>query len=272
MINKDNKIGFIGAGNMASALISGLVNARKNPNSIMASSPEDNHLESLSSEFGILTTKNNVEIAENCEIILLAVKPHIIEEVLKGIASYIKPNKHLIISIAAGVKIEDIQALLSIEQKIIRAMPNTPASIQRGVTALCNNSQTDLVDKNVAEEIFKSVSVTCWLQEDSLDQYTALIGSGPAYVFYFIEAMLEASKDLNLEGEDIKNLLIEMIIGSSELAKMSSDEPSILRKKVTSPGGVTERAIEIFEEKKIKQSILTAIKEATQRSIKLGNK
>ena len=271
MINKDNKIGFIGAGNMASALISGLVNAQKNPNSIMASSPEDNHLESLSSELGILTTKNNAEIAESCEIILLAVKPHIIKEVLKDISSYIKPNKHLIISIAAGIKIEDIQALLNVEQKIIRAMPNTPASIRRGVTALCNNSQTDLMDKNVAEEIFKSVGVTCWLQEDSLDQYTALIGSGPAYVFYFIEAMLEASKDLNLD-EDIKNLLIEMIIGSSELAKMSSEEPGILRKKVTSPGGVTERAIEIFEEKKIKQSILTAIKEATQRSIKLGNK
>ena len=124
----------------------------------------------------------------------------------------------------------------------------------------------------LAEEIFKSAGVTCWLEEKSLDQYTALIGSGPAYVFYVIEALMEASKGLDIKEEDIKRLLIDMIIGSSELAKISEDEPSILRKKVTSPGGVTQRAIEVLEENKTKETIINAIKEATKRSIDLGNK
>ena len=272
MINKNKKIGFIGAGNMATALISGLVNSGKDSSTIMASSPEQAQLETVSSKFGISTSNNNKEVAKNCSTILLAVKPNIIEEVLNDIAPFIESDKHLIISIAAGVIIDDIQTPLGGRQRIIRAMPNTPASIQKGVTALCRNSHASTLDTKLAEEIFKSAGVTCWLEEKSLDQYTALIGSGPAYVFYVIEALMEASKGLDIKEEDIKRLLIDMIIGSSELAKISEDEPGILRNKVTSPGGVTQRAIEVLEENKTKEAIVNAIKEATKRSIDLGNK
>jgi pyrroline-5-carboxylate reductase len=151
-------------------------------------------------------------------------------------------------------------------------MPNTPASIGKGVTALCSNKNSSEEDLRVSRDIFESVGVTCLLEEKSFDLYTSLIGSGPAYIFYLVEALLESSKELNFEENEIKNLLLNMIIGSAELAKQSADSPETLRKKVTSPGGVTERALEVFEEEELKSTVIKAIKEATIRSIELGDK
>ncbi len=272
MNNEDTVIGFIGAGNMATALISGLIIGGLDPKKIIASSPEEEHLELLSKEFGIRTSEDNKEIIEISNTVILAVKPNIIRSVLTQLSDLISPQKHLIISIAAGVMIQDIQEPLGPNQRIVRAMPNTPASIQRGVTALCQNDCSTLADKELTEYVFKSVSSICWLKESSLDLYTALIGSGPAYIFYIIEALLEASKDLDYDKNKLKDLIIEMIVGSAELAKQSSDAPHILRKKVTSPGGVTEKALEVFKKNKIKDSIVDAINQAKERSIDLGGK
>ena len=122
-----------------------------------------------------------------------------------------------------------------------------------------------------AENLFNSVGTTCWLKESSLDLYTALIGSGPAYIFYLIESLLESSKELELDQNTKKNLIAEMIIGSAQLAKLSADSPTILRQKVTSPAGVTQKALEVFEKEGIKESIMLAIKEAKKRSEELGN-
>ena len=267
-----NDIGFIGAGNMASALIAGLINGGLDPKEIIASSPEDSHLLALDTEFGIKTTKDNLEIGRNCNTIVIAVKPHIVNSVLNELSDLINAKQHLIISIAAGIRIKDIQKHLKGSQRIVRAMPNTPASIGKGVSALCASGNCSDEDLKTSKGIFESVGATCVLEEKSFDLYTSLIGSGPAYIFYLVEALMESSKELNFEESEIKNLLLDMIIGSAELAKQSSDSPDTLRKKVTSPGGVTERALEVFEEKKLKSTIQKAMKAATKRSIELGDK
>ena len=213
-----------------------------------------------------------MEIGRNCKTVVIAVKPHIVNSVLNELSELINSEHHLIISIAAGIKINDIQKQLKGDQRIIRAMPNTPASIGKGVTAICANENSSDEDLKTSKGIFESVGVTCLLEEKSLDLYTSLIGSGPAYIFYLVEALMESSKELNFEESEIKNLLLDMIIGSAELAKQSSDSPATLRKKVTSPGGVTERALEVFEEEKLKSIVQKAMKEATERSIELGDK
>jgi len=267
----NNIIGFIGAGNMASALISGLINSGHNPRDLMASSPEDDHLDSIKQSFNIAVTKENGEIFNKCNTIIFAVKPNILGGVLQKYSNQISFTNHLLISIAAGVLIKKIELSLNKNQRIIRAMPNTPASIKSAVTALCKNTNANKDDKSLAENIFSSVGTTCWLDENSMDLYTALIGSGPAYIFYIIESLLATSAELGFDKTTTKRILADMIIGSAKLAKQSKDSPEILREKVTSPGGVTQRALEIFEENNIKKSIILAITEAKKRSKELGN-
>ncbi|MDG2060711.1 MAG: pyrroline-5-carboxylate reductase [SAR86 cluster bacterium] len=266
-----SNIGFIGAGNMASALVSGLINSGHDPKNLMASSPEPEHLENMRDSFEILTSNDNIDIFDSCDTVVLAVKPHNISDVLRSISQVVSKERHLLISIVAGVLIKDIEANLTNEQRIIRAMPNTPASIKLAVSALSFNSEVSPNDKKIAENLFNSVGTTCWLKESSLDLYTALIGSGPAYIFYLIESLLESSKELELDQNTTKNLIAEMIIGSAQLAKLSADSPTILRQKVTSPAGVTQKALEVFEKEGIKESIMLAIKEAKKRSEELGN-
>ena len=151
-------------------------------------------------------------------------------------------------------------------------MPNTPASLRKGVTALTKNNLIDSEDKKKAEKIFGAVGVTCWLKEDSFDLFTALISSGPAYIFYLIEAFQGAAKELNLEENLTKKLIVEMIKGSATLAGESEDNPSLLREKVTSPGGVTEKALEILNEKRVNQHFVEAILEGASKSKSLGEK
>ena len=185
-----NDIGFIGAGNMAGALIAGLINGGLDPKEIIASSPEDSHLLALNMEFGIKTTKDNLEIGRNCNTIVIAVKPHIVNSVLNELSDLINAKQHLIISIAAGIRIKDIQKHLKGGQRIVRAMPNTPASIGKGVSALCANENCSDEDLKISRGVFESVGATCVLVEKSLDLYTSLIGSGPAYIFYLVEALM----------------------------------------------------------------------------------
>ena len=201
---------------------------------------------------------------------VLAVKPNVINSVLKESKFSINKNNNLLISIVAGCTINSIQAEVGKEVKIIRAMPNTPASIGMGVSALTNNHLVTLEDKVRAENIFNSVGISCWLKETSFDLYTALIGSGPAYVFYLIEALQLSAEKLGLDKDLSKTLIIEMITGSAILAKESKLSPSSLRKKVTSPGGVTEKALQILNENKVDKSLIKAILEGENKSKALG--
>ena len=172
----------------------------------------------------------------------------------------------------AGLEIKSIQAMIGPERKIIRAMPNTPASLGMGASAFTHNNLINEKDEKEAEKIFDSVGITCWLEEKFFDLFTALFGSGPAYVFYLIEALQESAQKIELPDNLIKNLIIQMIKGSASLAERSEDSPSELREKVTSPGGVTERALEILNERKVKQHLVEAILEGASRSKHLGGR
>ena len=149
-------------------------------------------------------------------------------------------------------------------------MPNTPTSISKGVTALCTNKAATDDDKQNAEELFSSVGEVVHIQEKEMDLYTALIGSGPAYIFYLIEALLESSSKIEIDEKTKKNMIASMIAGSAELALISESSPAQLRKEVTSPGGVTQRAIEEFDTNGLKRTILEAIEEAAKKSKELG--
>ena len=194
MNNIKETIGFIGAGNMATALISGLINSDQSASKIIASSPEQEHLEKLSKDFGIKTTNNNLEIVDNADIVILAVKPNILQAVIDEIKDVATDKDILIISIAAGVKIEKIESQLGSPMRVIRAMPNTPASIMEGVTAICANSNAQSNDIENAKLLFECVGKIAHINEKDIDIFTALIGSGPAYVFYLIESLLDSSQ------------------------------------------------------------------------------
>ena len=270
MNNKN--IGFIGAGNMASALIGGLIDSGKDVTNIIASSPEKDHLDRLKKSFNIKTTHKNEEIIQLSEIVILAVKPNVVEPVLLEIKDLLLQRNPLLISIAAGIQINSLEQLLKPEYRIIRAMPNTPASIKEGVTAISPNQFVTEEDIDDAKEMFSSVGSVAEIKENNIDIYTALIGSGPAYVFYLIESLLESSANLELTDTEKTILLASMISGSANLAKNSEDSPEELRKKVTSPGGVTQSAIEEFESRGLKKIIKESMKVAEKKSIDLGNK
>lgn len=270
MINKLSNIGFIGAGNMATAIISGLVQKNYPNSKIFVSSPEQDHLDKLKSDFSVNVYKDNKEVATRTSTLILAVKPNVIQKVLEDLKSIISDKNQLLISIVAGYKMCSIECKLKNEARIVRVMPNTPASIGLGVSALTANELATEMDKELSESIFSSIGITCWLEEKAFDLFTALIGSGPAYVFYLIEALQEVAKGLDLEEAETRKLITEMIKGSSVLAKKSKDSPSLLREKVTSPGGVTEKALEILNNKLVNESFKEAITEATKRSRALG--
>jgi len=270
MKNIKETIGLIGAGNMATALISGLINSDQSASKIIASSPEQEHLEKLSKDFGIKTTNNNLEVVDIADIVILAVKPNIVQAVIDEIKGVASDKDILIISIAAGVKIEKIESQLGSPMRVIRAMPNTPASIMEGVTAICANSNAQSSDIENAKLLFECVGKIAHINEKDIDIFTALIGSGPAYVFYLIESLLESSKNLHLSAQEKKNLLASMISGAANLVLNSDDSPNVLRKKVTSPGGVTQTAIEEFETEGLKEIIIKSMIAAEKKSIELG--
>ena len=267
-----NNIGFIGAGNMATALISGLIESGFENKKIFSSSPEESHLKKLREDFSINVSSKNQVVFQSASTVVFAVKPNVINEVIKEMSGLLLELKPLLISIVAGFQISEIEKEIGSRHKIIRAMPNTPASVGMGVTALTSNDLIVSEDKKKAEAIFGAVGTTCWLAEESFDLFTSLISSGPAYIFYLIEAFIEAAKDLGLKENLTKKLIVEMIKGSATLAGESEDTPSVLRKKVTSPGGVTERALEILKEKKVNEHFIEAILQGAFRSKSLGKK
>ena len=264
------KIGFIGAGNMASALINGLVNSNHDPKKIIASSPEEEHLLKLSSGLGVKTTQDNLSVVKTSDIVILAIKPNIIEAVLSEIKEEVKKKDILILSIAAGVKMAKIESILGNTTRIFRAMPNTPASIMMGVTAISGNKSASSEDREKAKLLFECVGKVTEVKEDEIDIFTALIGSGPAYVFYLIESLLSSSSKFSLPEEEKVKLISSMIEGAAKLVSISEDSPEILRNKVTSPGGVTQKAIEEFEKHKLKQIIEKSMESAEKRSVELG--
>ena len=265
------KIGFIGGGNMASSLIGGLISDGYPPALLHASDPGEDKRNKLKTLFDIHTQKSNTDLVNAVDIIVLAVKPQKLELVCSGIKNAIENSNKLVISIAAGINTTSIGAWLGKSTPIIRAMPNTPALIGCGASALFANDRVNEIQKEQAESILRAVGVTTWvLSEEHIDIVTALSGSGPAYFFYFMEQLQNTAMNLGLPEDTAKLLTLQTALGAAKMALESNMDLQTLRKGVTSPGGTTERALSIFQAENFSACIEKAVTGATDRAKELS--
>jgi pyrroline-5-carboxylate reductase len=266
-------ITFIGGGNMAQAIIGGLLRSRKTPAaSLQVVDPDPHASQRLAHNYpGIGCYQDAHGVIRDADIILLAVKPQQVKAAMKQLK--IETNAHLIISIAAGIPLKALGQWSSGYSRCVRAMPNTPALIGEGITALYALPQhVTESDRQSADTILSSVGKTLWVSdEDEMNTVTAISGSGPAYVFLFMEAIEQAAAELNLPKNIAHELVLQTFIGASKLAVESDDALAVLRKRVTSKGGTTEAALNSLEHTQVKQSIISAVKAAAERSRELGN-
>lgn len=266
----ESKVVFIGAGNMAEAIVSGMVAANFcAPEKIIMTDVRPERLAELESEYGVSTSTDN-SVVKNAEIVLLAVKPQVMSEVLAGIAPVLR-KETLIISIAAGIPTAKIEALLGGKRRVVRVMPNTPALVGQGASALATGENADEADLEVAESILGCVGVTVRVEEKEIDAVTALSGSGPAYVFYLLEGMLAAAEKMGLDSETARKLALQTVTGSARLMADSGEPADVLRAKVTSKGGTTAAAVQVLDQADVKGSIVEALLAAQKRSVELSN-
>ncbi|HZV63035.1 MAG TPA: pyrroline-5-carboxylate reductase [Methylophilaceae bacterium] len=263
------KISFIGGGNMARALIQGLRLNGFSMADVQVIEPDGDKRAALQRDFGIPTSEN-LPNAANADIIVLAVKPQQMRDVSIFLSSLLQ--KQLIISIAAGIRTRDLARWLGGYENIVRVMPNTPAQIQAGISALFAMPVVTQAQHIQAENIMKAVGEIIWLEdEQQMDAVTAISGSGPAYVFYFMEALLQAGAELGLSPEQARVLCMQTMRGASSLAAASPEDPAELRVQVTSKGGTTEQAVMAMEAAGVKSAIVKAAKAAAERSRELGD-
>ncbi|CAG0969572.1 pyrroline-5-carboxylate reductase [Gammaproteobacteria bacterium] len=268
---KQQTLGFIGAGNMAGSLIAGLWADGYDPAKIWASDPDAEKLDSLAVRFGINTTANNLAVVENSQLLVLAVKPQALREVASGLATTVQRCKPLVVSLAAGVTEASIDRWLGGGNDIVRCMPNTPALVKTGATALHGNENISDEQRSRAEAVLRSVGLVVWVErEELLDAVTALSGSGPAYFFLFMEAMEDAAVKLGLEPPTARLLTQQTALGAARLAIEAAESPAELRRKVTSPGGTTERAVAVFENAGLRSLVLDAMRAAENRAVEMS--
>lgn len=265
------KIAFIGAGNMATALISGLISDGFDPKKLWASDPEDKHLNYLEQEFKINTCCDNKVAVNNSDIVVLCIKPQIMKNICEEIADAVSTYQSTVVSIAAGIRVENLGKWLGEKTPLVRAMPNTPALIKTGATGLYANNFVEDSKKSIAEKIMRAVGVVLWLdQEKEMDYVTALSGSGPAYFFRIMEAMEKSAIELGLSTEAAHVLTLQTALGASKLAMESSESLETLREKVTSPGGTTEKGLAVMEDMKIEKIIQETLSAASIRAEELA--
>lgn len=262
------KIGFIGSGNMAEAIISGMIKSNFSNSDIFILDVNLDRIKYMLEKYNVSTTEAG-KFFEETDIIVLAVKPQIIDKVLSSYKNYIK-KEHLLISIAAGITIDKILSL-SPSEKIVRVMPNAPALISMGISALTYKSKliTDNEKKQV-ESLMKSIGEFVWLEENQMDAVTALSGSGPAYVYRFIDAMIDSGVLIGLNRDLARKLVLETVLGSTMMLKYSELSPKELESQVTSPGGTTIHGLVSLEKNNFSPSIKEGIKAAYERSVELG--
>ncbi|MDP3049342.1 MAG: pyrroline-5-carboxylate reductase [Thermodesulfovibrionales bacterium] len=264
------KIGFIGGGNMAEALIKGMIqDSRFKIQDIFVSEPRDDRREYLEQTYGVRTTNSNKDIASSCNIIILAVKPQIMGQVLEEIKSAVTDDK-TVVSIAAGITLSYLQSKLN-TKKLIRVMPNTPALVHEAMSVMSLCECFSDKDINPVREIFMSIGKVLTLPEKYMNAVTALSGSGPAFIAFFIEAMVEGGVKSGLSKENASELAIQTLLGTARLLETGMP-PEKLREMVTSPGGTTAAGLKVFEEKGFKNIVLSAIDTAVKRAEELGRK
>jgi pyrroline-5-carboxylate reductase len=268
---KDKRLAIIGAGNMAEALLKGLLQADVvTPQNVVATGPRQERLDDLTARFGIQTTRNNSEAVALADIVLLSVKPQILDRVLSEIAAALPPQA-LIISVAAGVPIDAIAARLNPHAKICRSMPNTPARVGAGATAIAGGTYVDENDMACVQEIFKAVGFVTQVDETQLDAVTGLSGSGPAYVFMIIEALADAGVKVGLPRYKALALAAQTVLGSAKLLIETGEHPGVLKDSVTSPGGTAIAGLHTLEEGGLRTTLINAVVAASKRAQELGD-
>ncbi len=265
------KIAFIGAGAMAEALISGMVAQHiiESKNIFVTNKSNEAKLANLSEKYGVHGTRSVQETMEDADIVVLAVKPKDILSTMQSIQEYIT-TEMFFISVAAGVHTGSLEGIVAKKVAIVRAMPNTSATVGKSATAICTNEYVTTDQRQAAIDLFETVGSVVVVKEDQLDAVTGLSGSGPAYLYYLVEAMEKAAVNLGLEAETAKQLIIQTMLGTAEMLQHSSKSPATLRQEVTSPGGTTEAGLKVLEANQVGASFVACIEEATEQSIRMG--
>jgi len=256
---------------MASSLISGLIASGHAPEQIWVSDINPDTLSALKKQLNVNTSVNNDDIINAADVVVLAVKPQTLSAVAQSIAAQIQQKKSLVVSIAAGINQNSLSRWLGADTAIVRCMPNTPALVLTGATALHANGKVTGEQRDLAENILRSVGIALWVEDEAeLDAVTAVSGSGPAYYFLLMEAMEKAALELGLTQETARLLVQQTALGAAKIALESAESPEQLRKRVTSPGGTTQRAIETFEQGGFTELVSKALHAARDRSIEMS--
>ena len=263
------KIGFLGGGNMATALIGGLIAKGQDPRSIAVIEMAPVARERLAAKYPIhLSTAPDAAI-QAAEVLVLAVKPQDMQKAIASISGF--SREKLIVSVAAGITLKSLSRWLDGHRKIVRCMPNTPGLIGAGITGLFAAAEVSADERQKAESILRAVGEVVWLAEERLlDPVTAVSASGPAYVFWFIEQLAAAAVKLGIPPEDALKLAKQTVLGAARLASSSEKDPSQLRQDVTSKGGTTEAALKVFDEEKLAERFMRAVEAASRRGAEMG--
>jgi pyrroline-5-carboxylate reductase len=271
MLN-NKTIGFIGSGNMGEALINGLlVSGQSQPDNIICSDIRQERLDELKTQFGIRTTTDNIQVIETADIIILAVKPQIMADVVSEIADVLDLTK-VVISIAAGVPMEAIESLLNKQLRLIRAMPNVCVAVREGATAIAAGKHCKKEDIELAMAIFNSVGRCIFLKENYLmDAITGLSGSGPAYIFMIVDALADAGVKVGLSRKESQLLASQTVLGAAKMLLETKIHPSQLKDMVTSPGGTAIAGLHTLEKGGLRTTLINGVESATLRSKELGD-
>lgn len=270
-MNQSN-IAFIGAGNMASSLIGGLVRQGCQKENLFVSDPSEEQTQALVSEYGLNACENNKQAALQADVLVLAVKPQVMKDVLADIKSAVTQKQPLIISIAAGIPLATFSSVLGDKTAVVRCMPNTPSLVGAGATGMIPNPNVSQNQQVLAEQVLGAVGLALWVKNEAqINAVTALSGSGPAYFFLLMESMIAAGQSLGLDAETAKELTLQTALGAATMARQSDVSPGILRERVTSPGGTTEQALRTFEAGGFKPLVESALAAAEKRSIELAD-
>ncbi|KAF0810960.1 pyrroline-5-carboxylate reductase [Alcanivorax sp. S71-1-4] len=263
-------IGFIGAGNMATSLVGGMIAKGIRPARIWMSDVSEARLAELGRQHRVHTTTRNDEVAQRCDALVLAVKPQVMAEVCASLRPHFGDRAPLIISIAAGVTVDNLRTWLG-DVPVIRTMPNTPALVQAGATGLFAGPGVTEEHRTLANQIMGSVGLSFWFEQESeLDVVTAVSGSGPAYFFLLMEAMINAGEQLGLDSRTARQLVLQTAWGAAQLAITSEQPPATLREQVTSPGGTTAAALNVFEQAGLRDLVDKALTAARDRARELA--
>ena len=262
----NKKIGFIGSGNMAKAMIGGIVKSKLvDPSNVIASDLNELVLENVKNEYGINVTTNSKEVVKFSDIVIVAVKPNVYDIVLEGVKELID-NEKIIVTIAAGKTIESIENVIGNDKKVIRTMPNTPALVNEGMSALCKNNNITDEELNMVKEIFNSFGKAEIVSEYLIDAVIGASGSAPAYVFMFIEAMADAAVLAGMPRNQAYTFAAQAVMGSAKMVLETGKHPGELKDMVCSPGGTTIEAVKTLEVEGFRSAVIKAIGDCIEKS------